>query len=344
MLDVMDSGMLVQGPRTAAFESAFASELGVAHAVATSSGTTALHLALLAAGVGPGDEVITSAFSFVAPANAILYCGATPVFADIEPRSFNLDPAAVARAITPRTRAIVPVHLFGRACDMTALLAVAAAHGLAVVEDCAQAIGATFAGTRVGRFGIGAFSLYATKNVTSGEGGMITTNDPAVADACRLTRQHGARQRHRHEVLGYNYRMTDLHAAIGLVQLGRLAELTAARQENARWYDHHLRGVETPEPAPSDSEHVYHQYTVRLSGAQAHERDAALARLAEAGVEAGAFYAVPAHRQGHLIERGFGDVVLPHTDRAAQEVIALPVHPGVGPAEREIVAAAVASL
>lgn len=344
VLEVLDSGMLVQGPRTRALEEAFAAAVGVRHAVATSSGTTALHLALLAAGVGPGDEVITSSFSFVAPANAIVYTGATPVFADIEPRSFNLDPIAVERAVTSRTKAIVVVHLYGRPCDMTALCAIAARHGLRVIEDCAQAIGARWQGRAVGSFGLGTFSLYATKNVTSGEGGMLTTDDEAAAELTRSLRQHGARQRHRHELLGFNYRMTDLHAAIGLVQIRRLAEISRARQDNASFFDRHLTSVVTPEPAPTGSEHVYHQYTVRLAGASAAERDAAVDRLAAAGVEAGVYYPVPAHRQTHLVERGYGAVDLPETERAAREVLALPVHPALTAADRDRIVHAVAGL
>lgn len=344
VLEVLESGMLVQGPRTHALEEAFSAAIGVRHAVATSSGTTALHLALLAAGVGPGDEVITSSFSFVAPANAIVYTGATPVFADIEPHTFNLDPVAVERAVTARTKALLVVHLYGRPCDMTALCAVAARHGLRVIEDCAQAIGARWQGRSVGSFGLGAFSLYATKNVTSGEGGMLTTDDEPAAELTRRLRQHGARQRHHHELLGFNYRMTDLHAAIGLVQIGRLTEFTRARQANARFFDRHLTSVVVPPPAPADSEHVYHQYTVRLAGASAAERDAAIVRLAAAGVEAGAYYPVPAHRQAHLVERGLGAVDLPETERAAREVLALPVHPALTDADRETIVRAVAAL
>lgn len=342
VLEVMDSGMVVQGPRTKAFEEAFAKVVGVRHAVATSSGTTALHLALLAAGVGSGDEVITSPFSFIAPTNAILYAGGTPVFADIEPGSFNLDPAAVERAITARTKAIVVVHLFGRACAMDRFVEIATRHRLVLVEDCAQAIGATFAGRPVGSFGLGAFSLYATKNVTSGEGGMLTTNDDDVAATWRSLRQHGMVRRNEHALLGYNYRMTDLHAAIGLVQLGRLGEITRARQENARFLDEHLRGVIAPEPAPPGSSHVYHQYTVRLAGASGAARDAVVRGLASRGVEAGVFYPIPAYGQQHLIARGLGGVSLPNAECAVREVLSLPVHPGLTQEELATIARAVA--
>lgn len=327
VLEVMDSGMVVQGPRVQAFEAAFAQVVGVRHAVATSSGTTALHLALLAAGVTNGDEVITSPFSFIASTNAILYAGGTPIFADIEAGSFNLDPEAVERAITARTKAIVVVHLFGRACAMDRLVAIARRHGVVLVEDCAQSIGATFANQPVGSFGLGAFSLYATKNVTSGEGGMLTTNDDGIAAMWRSLRQHGMVRRNHHELLGFNYRMTDLHAAIGLVQLGRLAELTRARQDNAGYFDEQLRGGVVPARAPADSAHVYHQYTVRLANASAEHRDGVVRGLAERGVEAGVFYPIPAYRQRHLVERGLGIASMPNAECAAREVLSLPVHP-----------------
>lgn len=330
--------MLAQGPRTRAFEEAFARAVGVRHAIATSSGTTALHLALLAAGVHAGDEVITTAFTFIASVNAILYVGGTPVFADIDPRTFTLDPDAVERAITPRTKAILVVHLYGRACAMDRLCELARRRGLVLVEDCAQAIGARFAGRSVGSFGLGAFSLYATKNVTSGEGGMLTTDDDATAHSWRLLRQHGSEIRNQHELLGYNYRMTDLHAAIGLVQLSRLDELTAARQANAHYFGAHLQGVVVPH---IDAEHVVHQYTVRVPHAE--RRDAMIEQLAEAGVEAGVFYPVPAYRQPHLRVRGFGAERLPHTECAAREVLCLPVHPLLSAYEREVIVRAVAT-
>lgn len=344
VLEVLDSGMLVQGPRTAALETAFAEAVGVRHAVATSSGTTALHLALLGAGVKPGDEVITTPFTFMASANSIVYAGARPVFADVEAGSMNLDPAAVEAAITPRTRAILAVHLYGRCCDMRSLAALAAKHGLAIVEDAAQAIGARFEGRAAGSFGIGAFSLYATKNVMSGEGGMITTDDDAVAELARTLRQHGMRRRYHHDLLGFNYRMSDLHAAIGLVQLGRLEDFTRAREANATFYDSALRRVLTPQPAPQGSRHAYHQYTVRLRGASAAQRDRAVQQLAEAGVGTGVFYPLPANRQKHMQDLGFGGGEFPVTEMLCREVFSIPVHPALTPAERDCVVAAIEAL
>ena len=333
VLAVLDSGMLVQGPQVAAFEAEFAQRLGVRHAVAVSSGTAALHLALLAHGIGPGDEVITSAFTFVASANAVLYASARPVFADVDERTFNLDPAAVEAAVTARTRAIVPVHLYGQPCDMDGIMAIADRHGLPVIEDAAQAIGATYRGRPAGTFGTGCFSLYATKNVACGEGGMVTTDEEALADRVRLLRQHGMRARYAYETLGYNLRMTDLHAAIGRVQLGRMDELTRRRREHASALTRSLTSVVAPVEAP-DRTHVWHQYTVRLPG---RDRDLAARRLGEAGIGTGIFYPCGVHRLDHVREVAGGHD-LPVTDRLAAEVLSLPVHPLLTAEDLEVIA------
>ena len=326
VLAVLDSGMLVQGPQVAALEEEFAARLGVRHAIANASGTAALHLALLAHDIGPGDEVITSAFSFVATVNTILYVGARPVFADVDERTFNLDPAAVAEAVTPRTRAIVPVHLYGLPCDMDGIASVAAEHGLTVIEDAAQAIGATYRGRPVGTFGTGCFSLYATKNVASGEGGVVTTDDDRIADRVRLLRQHGMRARYAYETLGYNLRMTDLHAAIGRVQLGRLDEMTRRRRANAAVLSRSLTSVTTP-TVPDDRDHVWHQYTVRVARPDL-SRDEAVRRLDEAGIGTGIFYPEGLHQLPHVREV-VGDQRLPVTERLTSEVLSLPVHPAL---------------
>ncbi len=338
VLEVLDSGMLVQGPRVAALEAEWAAACGTRHAIATSSGTTALHLALLAHGIGPGDEVITTPFTFAASVNAILYAGARPVFADIEEDTFNIDPARVEAAVTPRTRALLPVHLYGHPCEMDALLDIAQRHGLVLIEDAAQAIGAEYHGRRVGSFGTGVFSLYATKNVMSGEGGMITTDDDALAERCRLLRNHGMPRRYRHELLGYNYRLSDLHAAIGLAQIGRLDEFTARRRANAAYLNAHLESVRTPTVRPGCG-HVWHQYTVRVRPGL--DRDAAVQQLNQAGIGTGIFYPVPAHRQPYLAGLGLGEVTLPVAERLAQEVISLPVHPLLSQADLETIVAEV---
>lgn len=329
VLAVLDSGYLVQGPVTAELEQKFAALCGAKHAVATSSGTTALHLALLAHGIGSGDEVITSAFTFIATVNSILYVGATPVFVDIEADSFDLNPALIEAAVTPRTKAIMPVHLYGCPCDMAAIQAIAARYGLAIIEDAAQAVGARFRGQMAGSFGTGVFSLYATKNVMSAEGGMITTDDDALAEQCRLLRNHGMKRRYHYEMMGYNFRLTNLHAALGVVQMGRLADFTARRRANAAYLNAHIRAVVTPQ-TPAGCEHVWHQYTVRIP----QGRDAAVGVLEDAGIGTGIFYPVPAHQQAYVQER-IGPVHLPVTEQMAGEVLSLPVHPQLSQADLE---------
>jgi perosamine synthetase len=340
VLEVLDSGMLVQGPRVKALEERFAEVCGTKYAVATSSGTTALYLALLAHDVGVGDEVITTSFTFVATVSSILFTGAKPVFVDIDEQTFNVVPELIEQAVTPRTKAILPVHLYGHPCDMDAILDIAQRHNLVMIEDAAQAIGATYQGKPVGGFGVGCFSLYATKNVMSGEGGMITADDEAVAERCRLLRSHGSRKRYYYDFLGYNLRMSDLHAAIGLAQIARLDELTARRQANAAYLNAHIASVVTP-TVRDGCEHVWHQYTVRVDGGR--DRDAAVAHLNEAGVGTGVFYPVPLHQQGYIREI-VGDVSLPVTERLAQEVISLPVHPQLSQADLEQIVTAVNAL
>jgi dTDP-4-amino-4,6-dideoxygalactose transaminase len=332
--------MLAQGPRTAAFEQAFAHFCGVRHAIATSSGTTALHLALLAHGIGPGDEVITTPFTFIATANAILFTGARPVFVDVEADTFNINPALIEAAITPRTRAILPVHLYGYVCDMAALQAIADRHRLVIVEDACQAVGATFQGRKAGSFGVGCFSLYATKNMMSAEGGMITTGDDTIAERCRLLRSHGMKRRYEYEMMGYNFRMTDIHAAIGLAQLERLPAFNKRRQANAAYLNSHIHSVHTPR-VRLDYDHVWHQYTIRVP--DEIDRDHALERLAAAGVGAAVFYPIPAHKHPYMREI-IGEVALPVSEQLAREVISLPVHPGLTAAELDTIVAAVNGL
>lgn len=331
VLAVLDSGMLVQGSRVAMLEACFSKVCGVHHAVATSSGTAALHVALLAHGIESGDEVITTAFTFIASTNCILYVGATPVFVDIDPDTFNIDPDQVERAITPRTKAILAVDLYGHLCDMNALKSIADKHGLVLIEDACQAIGAsvdtttdgTPGGQMAGSFGTGVFSLYATKNVQAAEGGIITTDDNEFAAKCRLLRNHGMQRRYYHEQLGYNFRLSEVHAAIGVVQMDRISAFTERRRANAQYLNTHLESVITPKVKPGYN-HVWHQYTIRVQG----DRDAAVKQLNEAGIGTGIFYPVPVHQQGYIQEI-VGKITLPVTERLAQEVISLPVHPQV---------------
>lgn len=319
---VLRSGMLAQGPEVAAFESEFAAIVGGRRCIALNSGTSALHLAFLAGGVGPGDEVIVPSFSFAATANAVSLTGATPVFVDIETDYFSIDPAAVEAAITPRTRAIMPVHLYGHPSDLVALKAIAERHDLQIYEDAAQAHAASVDGIPVGAWGVaGSFSFYPTKNMMSGEGGMITTGSEQLERQARMLRNQGMERRYENEVIGFNMRMTDIHAAIGRVQLAKLAGWTAKRQANAAFLNENLKGVVTPPTAPG-AVHVYHQYTVRIVD---HDRDAFAEELSKRGVGNGVYYPTPIHRLP-----SFGlDLDLPVTERVAGEVLSLPVYPSL---------------
>jgi len=331
---VLASGMLAQGPEVAAFEQEFSAVVDGRECVAVNSGTSALHMAFLAAGIKAGDEVIVPSFSFAATANAVALAGATPVFADIEGDQFNLDPAAAEAAITPRTRAIMPVHLYGHPANMVAFTELAERRDLLLFEDAAQAHAASLNGTAVGAFGIaGSFSFYPTKNMMSGEGGMVSTGSAEVARNIRLLRNQGMEKRYANELIGFNTRMTDIHAAIGRVQLGRLAGWTSARQANAAFFDANLEGVVVP-PVAAGAVHVYHQYTIRIVG---HDRDAFAAALAERGVGAGVYYPTPIHRLPSFQQ----ELDLPVTERVATEVLSLPVYPSLTEAEREHIVEAV---
>ncbi len=337
--EVLESGIVAQGPKVAQFEEEFASLCGTKYAIATSSGTTALHLALLAHGIGPGDEVITSPFTFIASANSVLFTGAEPRFVDIHADTFNIAPELVEAAITPRTKAIMPVHLYGLMADMDPIMELAERYGLAVIEDAAQAHGATYKGRPAGSFGTGCFSLYATKNMTSAEGGMVTTDDPAVAEQVRLLRAHGSRVRYHHDMLGYNFRLTDLHAAVGLAQIRKLERFNAARQANAEYLNRHLHRVITP-CEPPGHKHVWHQYTVRATN---FDRDQAIEALKQAGVGAAIFYPIPVYRQQVYLDRGYTDS-LPTTEEVTRQVFSLPIHPALTQADLETIVAAVESL
>jgi dTDP-4-amino-4,6-dideoxygalactose transaminase len=322
---VLASGNLAQGAVVAEFEEAFAATCQVRYAVAVTNGTLALHAALMAYDIGPGDEVITTPFTFIASANAIRATGATPVFADIDPATFTIDPAAIRAAITPRTVAIMPIHLFGHPAAMPEIMEIAHHHGLAVIEDACQAHGAAIDGVPVGGYGAGCFSFYPTKNITSGEGGMVTTNNAAIADAVRLFRQHGMRRRYYHEAFGLNYRMTDLLAAIGLAQLQHLDKWNAIRQQHAQRLTCGLdaAGLELPVIRPCYT-HVFHQYTIRVR----HKRDDFRQRLADSGIGSEVYYPVPVHRQ-QIYADAYRDGMFPETERATREVLSLPVHPSL---------------
>ena len=332
---VLRSGMLAQGPEVAAFEKEFSEHFRIGRAcVAVNSGTSGLHLGLLSSGVKAGDEVIVPSFTFAATANSVALTGATPVFADIEPGSFCLSAAAVEAAVTERTVGIMPVHLYGHPADMPALQAVADKHGLKIFEDAAQAHGASLNGIPVGAFGaFGMFSLYPTKNMTSGEGGMVSVADDEIERLMRLYRNQGMLRQYENEVVGFNARMTEIHAAIGRVQLTKVDAWTTTRQENAAFLSANLEGVTTP-PVADDAVHVYHQYTVRVP----HDRDGmATALKAEHNVGSGMFYPTPNHRLAPFQV----DVDLPETERAAKECLSLPVHPSLSQSDLERIVTAV---
>jgi len=340
LLKVIASGMLVQGPRVQEFETRFAELCGVEHAIATSSGTTALHIALLANQIGQSDEVITSPFSFIASANCALYVGARPVFVDIEPDFFTIDPTKIEERITEKTKAIIPIHLYGQACDMDAIVEIASKHNLAIIEDACQAHGATYKGRSVGSFGTACYSLYATKNMTTIEGGMILTNDAQVAERARLFRNHGSPKTYEHVLLGYNMRMTDLVASIGLVQLAKLKEWNSIRQENAAYLTERLSNIKhvvTPK-VREHAGHVFHQYTIRIP-----DRDNSAQKLRERGVGVGIHYPTPIHHQPLYQNLGYTDV-LPVSEEASREVLSLPVHPSLTRDDLDFIVDAVTSL
>ncbi|HEY5184823.1 MAG TPA: DegT/DnrJ/EryC1/StrS family aminotransferase [Actinomycetes bacterium] len=331
---VLASGMVAQGPEVAAFEQEFAALVDGRTCVAVNSGTSGQHLGLLARGVGAGDEVIVPSFTFAATANSVALTGASPVFVDIEPNYFCLDPRAVEAAITERTKGIMPVHLYGHPADMTALLDVAERHGLEIYEDAAQAHSASWQGRPVGTFGAFAmFSLYPTKNMTSIEGGMVSCADDETARMVRLLRNQGMERQYENEVVGLNNRMTDVHAAVGRVQLRKLAGWTKTRQRNAAFLSANLEGVVVPPTAPGAA-HVYHQYTIRVT----EDRDRFRTALAEEhGVGSGVYYPIPNHRLPSFRR----ELDLPETERAASEVISLPVHPSLSQGDLEQIVHAV---
>ena len=334
---VLRSGMLASGRKVLELEERWAAFIGTRHAIAVSNGTVAEMCVFAGLGLGPGDEVITVGHTFNATVSSIMFTGATPVFVDIEPDTLLIDATAIEAAITPQTRAICPVHLFGLPADMDAIADIADRRGLAIVEDACQAHGATFRGRRVGSFGHGTFSLYATKNMTTGEGGLITTDDDALADWIRLYRNQGMRERYHHEILGYNFRLTDIAAAIGLCQLDKLERNTARRQAIAARYDAAFAELPISRPVvPTGRTHVFHQYTIRVGTG----RDRIVADLASAGVATGIFYPVPVHRQPYVVERAIA-ADLPMTDDAAATSLSLPMFPGLTDEEQAAVIAAV---
>ncbi len=327
------SGQLAQGANVAEFEKKFAAVCHTKDAVAVNSGTAALHLALLAYGVKAGDEVITTPFTFAATANVVEIIGAIPVFVDIDPLTYNMNPALIEQAITPKTKAIMPVHLFGYPSDMPAIMKIAEAHHLVVVEDACQAHAASINGQPVGSFTAGGFSFYPTKNITTGEGGAVTADDLEFTDKIRIIRNQGQKERYKQIALGYNLRMTDIHAAIGLAQLPKLEQFTQKRITNAAYLTERLANyVQTPVVADG-YRHVFHQYTIRAR----KNRDQWISALAELGVGTGIYYPRTIYHQPYYQEIGVTGNC-PESEAAAEQVLALPVHPALTDAELEKVA------
>ncbi len=322
VLKVLDSGMIAQGNKVREFEEEFAKYIGVKHAVATSSGTTALHTALLSHGIKKGDEVITTPFTFIATANSILFTGAKPVFVDIEEDTFNIDPSLIQKKITSKTKAILPVHLYGNPCDMKAIMEIANDNNLIVIEDACQAHGASVNNKKAGSFATGCFSFYPTKNITSGEGGMITTDDSKIDETARMIREHGSKEKYYHKIIGYNYRMTDIQAAIGIEQLKKLGMFNEKRIENALCLNKSLKNVKTP-VIKKGYRHVFHQYTIRVKN-----RDKIIQILKEHGIGASIYYPLPIHKQEPYRELGYNDK-LPVAEKLCEEALSLPVHPSV---------------
>lgn len=350
VMKVLDSGMLAQGPKVAELEEAFAKACGTKYAMACNSGTAALHLALHAAGVGPGDEVITVPFSFIATINPILMQGAKPVLVDIEPDSFNINVSFVEAVITDKTKAIIPVDLYGQPYDYAPLKEIAARHDLKIIEDACQAVGASYGTKKAGALGdLGCFSLYATKNIVSGEGGVVTTGNQDYVERMKSFRQHGMSAMnggYEYTELGFNYRMSDLQAAIAVEQLKKAGKFNQARQKNARLLDEGLSavpGIITP-VLKDGRTHVYHQYTIRVSDRFGLSRDQLAEKLRAAGVGCGVYYPKPLHAYRHIAELGYKLGDFPEAEKAAREVLSLPVHPRLSPEDISTIVSLIAEV
>lgn len=329
---VLQSGMLAQGPKVAQLEENFANYCGTKYAVMVNSGTAAIHSALFALGLGPGDEVITTPFSFIATVNPIIMLGAKPVFVDIDPETYLIDVSKIEKAITKKTKAIIPVHLYGQPIDSDELLKIAKKYSISIIEDACQSVGAEYKSKKAGNLGnAGCFSLYATKNIMCGEGGVVTTNDKSLADSVKRFRQHGMSGQYQYQHIGYNYRSTDLCAAIAIEQLKKVDIFNQKRQSNAKFLDENLssiNGIILPKVL-QDRSHVYHQYTVKLTDEFPLSRQEFINKLKEKDINAGVYYPLPLHTIDHISKYGysFGDFTI--TEEICNKVVSLPVHPMV---------------
>jgi dTDP-4-amino-4,6-dideoxygalactose transaminase len=339
VMNVIQSTAFILGPQGKALEQSIAAYHGVKYAVGVASGTDALHLALRAADIGPGDEVITTPFTFIATGEAISYLGARPVFVDIKPDTFNMDVAQIEARITKRTKAVLPVHLYGQSADMDPLMAIAGQHKLKVIEDCAQSFGAEYRGKKTGVFGdFGCFSFFPSKNLGCyGDGGMVITDDPKFAERLNSLRNHGSKIRYYHDEIGYNSRLDEVQAAVLNVKFKRIDTYNANRRKNAALYKKYLSvpGIQPPVES-GDSTHVYHQYTIRIK-----DRDAVKKRLDDATMSSMIYYPVPLHLQAAYKDLGMKSGSLPVSERAAQEVLSLPMYPELTEEQIKTVADAV---
>jgi len=339
---VITSGMLASGSEVTHFEREFADFTGTSHAVATSNGTAALHMALTALGIAHGDEVIVPSFTFIASATSVSMCGASPVMADIEEKTYCIDPESVLECITPNTKAVIGVHLFGQPCDVQALSDICADHSLFFIEDCAQAHGAQCLGKTTGSFGTcGCFSFYPTKNMTCGEGGMVTSDDLELVERIRRLINHGQKEKYLHTELGYNFRLTDIAAAIGRIQLRKLPKMNALRQRNAEYFSKkiHRQGIIVPQ-VRSGTTHVYHQYAIRVSEDADFTRDELIKYLEQKDIGTAIHYPVPIHKQP-VYASTIHARECPVSEKISREILSIPVHPGLTHAQRDSITQAV---
>jgi perosamine synthetase len=335
---VMKSGSFASGPMVKEFEEKFASWCGTEFAIATSNGTTALHTSLACSGISPGDEVIVPSFSFIASATSISMCGARPVFADVDEDTFTISIDEIQNKISNKTKAIIGVHLYGQPCESDAIMDICEDKNLLFIEDAAQSHGALFKGRKTGSLGnAGCFSFYPTKNMTTGEGGMITTDDADLEKKARAFINHGQEQKYLHTSLGYNYRMTDINAAIGIVQLSKIEKFNRDRQENASFYCSNLnkKGLVLP-VCKNDRNHVYHQFVIRIQPDFPLTRESFIEYLANMGIGTAIHYPIPIHHQPVYLQK-YGEISCPVSEKLAKEVLSLPVHPLVSIKEREFI-------
>ena len=339
---VIQSGMLAQGPRVLEFEEAFSRYCNTQYGVAMNSGTAALHATLIALGIGKGDEVIVPSFTFFATASSVCMCGATPVFADVDEETCNISPDSIKEHLTKKTKAVIGVHLFGHPFAVRPVAQICEERGISLIEDAAQAHGAVYHGKKVGSFGVaGCFSFYPTKNMTAGEGGMVTTNDPALAERMRRFINHGQAEKYLHTCIGYNFRLTDIGAAIGIAQLHKLDSFNAKRRETAAYYNETINrtGIILPKIAPGVN-HVYHQYIIRVTDTCRLTRDKLAIALRDKGIGTAVHYPIPLHRQPVFLEYAKKSRC-PVADMLSKEVLSIPVHPLVTDEERVYIAACI---